>query len=181
MNPRIAILLKYPHNVPRMPACARRHAFLCCRVASGAQLHPANLLRSARRKIGMARPMRENCRLVIIRWQDSAQPMPSWQYLSSLPRTRPVECATVGWLLTDDDDVKVICQSVGNLESAKNAQASGIMTIPARCVISVENLIEVEELTSSSDFAGIAGPAAVAADPQTGPALMPREFESHPA
>jgi hypothetical protein len=131
--------------------------------------------------------MRKDCPLVIIRWQDSAQPLSSWQYLSALPRTRPIECATVGWLLKDDDDIKVICQSVGDLENPKNAQASGIMTIPARCVLSIEKLTEEEVLTSSAgsvdspDFAGAAGPAAVAADPEIGLATMPQEFESHPA
>ena len=131
--------------------------------------------------------MRKDCPLVIIRWQDSAQPLPSWQYLSALPRTQPIECATVGWLLKDDDDIKVICQSVGDLDNPKNAQASGIMTIPARCVLSIEKLTEEEVLTSSAGsvdsagFAGAAGPAGVAADQETGSAAMPREFESHPA
>ena len=128
--------------------------------------------------------MRNDCPLVIIRWQDSAQPLPSWQYLSALPRTRPIECATVGWLLKDDDDIKVICQSVGDLDNPKNAQASGIMTIPARCVLSIEKLTEEEVFTSSAGsagFAGAVGPAAVAVDPEIGSAPMPREFESHPA
>ena len=118
--------------------------------------------------------MRKDCPLVIIRWQDSAQPLPSWQYLSALPRTRPIECATVGWLLKDDDDIKVICQSVGDLDNPTNAQASGIMTIPARCVLSIETLTEEEVPTSSvgpagsPGFAGTVGPADVAADQETG-------------
>src|SRR3990170_879833 len=106
--------------------------------------------------------MREDCPLVIIRWQDSAQPLPSWQYLSALPRTRPIECATVGWLLKDDDDIKVVCQSVGGLDNPKNAQASGIMTIPARCILSIEKLTEEEVLTSSAD---LVGPGPVGPDP----------------
>ena len=128
--------------------------------------------------------MHKDCPLVIIRWQDSAQPQPSWQYLSALAPTRPIECATVGWLLKDDDDIKVICQSVGDLENPKNAQASGIMTIPARCILSIEKLTEEEVLTSSVgsvDFAGAVAPAAVADDRQIGSAPMPREFVSHPA
>lgn len=131
--------------------------------------------------------MRTDCPLVIIRWLDSAQPLSSWQYLSALPRTRPIECATVGWLLKDNDDIKVICQSVGDLDNPKNAQASGIMTIPARCVLSIEKLTEEDVLTFSAGSAGSVGPAGVvapadvAADPETGSAPMPREFESHPA
>jgi hypothetical protein len=127
--------------------------------------------------------MRNDCPLVIIRWLDSAQPLPAWQYLSALPQTRPVECATVGWLLKDDDNIKVICQSVGDLGNPNNAQASGIMTIPARCILSIEKLTEEEELTSSAAgsraAAGAVGPADAAADPAIGSAPMPREFESH--
>ena len=129
--------------------------------------------------------MRNDCPLVIIRWQDSAQPLPAWQYLSALPQTRPIECATVGWLLKDNDQVKVICQSVGDLDNPKNAQASGIMTIPARCVISIEVLTEEEGSTSaagsadSAGFAGIVGPAAVAADLEIGQAPMQRASAPH--
>jgi hypothetical protein len=97
--------------------------------------------------------MRHDCPLVIIRWQDSAQPISAWRHLSQLPVTRAIECASVGWLLKDNDDVKVLCQSVGDLDSPQNAQASGIMTIPTRCVISIERLAEEEEATSSPGFA----------------------------
>jgi hypothetical protein len=99
-------------------------------------------------------PMQANCPLVIIRWQDSRQPSGSWRYLSALPDTTAVEVATVGWLLKDTDDVKVVCQNVGDLNNPENAQASGIMTIPTRCILSVEKLTEEDGLTSS------AGPAA---------------------
>jgi hypothetical protein len=122
--------------------------------------------------------MRQACPLVIIRWQDSAQPLPSWQYLSALPQTRAIECATVGWLLRDDADLKVVCQSVGDLESPKDAQASGIMTIPARCVLSIERLTEEELPTSSApvDPADTVGPFGAAADPEIGSAPRPQEF-----
>jgi hypothetical protein len=93
--------------------------------------------------------MNDACPLVIIRWQDSAQPIPSWQHLAKLAPAQPVECATVGWLLRDDDATKVVCQSVGDLQNAKNAQASGIMTIPTRCVLSIENLSQEAPPTSA--------------------------------
>jgi hypothetical protein len=101
-----------------------------------------------------------------------------------LPRTRPIECATVGWLLQDDDEVKVVCQSVGDLKNPKNAQASGIMTIPARCVVSVERLTEEGELISAAALAVLAVPVADPDDPAdlgTGSGPTPRELESLPA
>ncbi|MBZ0211842.1 MAG: hypothetical protein K8F92_19620 [Hyphomicrobium sp.] len=100
--------------------------------------------------------MPDKCPLVIIRWQDSRQPCGSWRYLSALPPTTAVEVATVGWLLRDDPDVKVVCQNVGDLDHPQNAQASGIMTIPTRCVLSVERLTEDGTIFSAAAVAAIA-------------------------
>jgi hypothetical protein len=132
--------------------------------------------------------MQPHCPLVIIRWQDSAQPIPAWRHLSQLPATRAIECATVGWLLKDNDDVKVLCQSVGDLDSPQNAQASGIMTIPTRCVISIERLTEDGLISSAgsvaapTDIGAAIGSSAGLASPdlRTDLAPRPRESESLP-
>jgi hypothetical protein len=46
---------------------------------------------------------------------------------------------------------------VGDLHNPNNAQASGIMTIPARCVMSIERLSEERRPSASAeiDSAGI--------------------------
>jgi len=111
-----------------------------------------------------------NCPLVIIRWQDSRQPCGHWRFLSALPETSAVEVATVGWLLKNTGDVMVVCQNVGDLAHPEKAQASGIMTIPTRCVLSVEKLTEADGTISSE----IAGAAAIADDPTIAPAPMRR-------
>jgi len=122
--------------------------------------------------------MQTDCPLVIIRWQDSAQPISGWKHLSDLPRTRPIECASVGWLLKDDDDIKVICQSVGDLHNLKNAQASGIMTIPARCVISIERLSEEKNSIAAAGIDLAASDPAGIGDQDPDSAQMPRGSES---
>ncbi|HYD15768.1 MAG TPA: hypothetical protein VEA77_05155 [Hyphomicrobium sp.] len=130
--------------------------------------------------------MSTTCRLVIIRWQDSRQPCGQWRYLSSLPDQKPVEVASVGWLVKDTADVKVICQNVGDLDNPENAQASGIMTIPTRCVLSIETLTEEAGPTvfaGPTDFAGRAVGLAAAADCDRSfdSEPMRRELGSHPA
>lgn len=124
-----------------------------------------------------------DCPLVIIRWLDSRQPSGQWRYLSALPEARPVEVATVGWLVRDTIDVKVVCQSVGDLEYPEKAQASGIMTIPTRCVLSIERLTEVERGTNafavpdaagSAGFAGSAHFVAISEDLEIATGQMPR-------
>ncbi|MGQ0455838.1 MAG: hypothetical protein ACT4OU_02125 [Hyphomicrobium sp.] len=117
------------------------------------------------------------CPLVIIRWLDSRQPCGQWRYLSALPDAHPVEVATVGWLVKDTADVKVVCQNIGDLQHPDKAQASGIMTIPARCVLSIEQLTEVATI-ASADFAdcsaGSGGTAVLADDLDFGSARTPQ-------
>jgi hypothetical protein len=111
-----------------------------------------------------------DCPLVIIRWQDSRQPCGHWRFLSALPETSAVEVATVGWLVKNTADVIVVCQNVGDLAHPEKAQASGIMTIPTRCVLSVERLTEADVSISSE----IAGSAAIADDREIATAPMRR-------
>jgi hypothetical protein len=130
-----------------------------------------------------------HCRLVIIRWQDSRQPCGQWRYLATLPESKPVEVASVGWLVKDTADVKVIAQNIGDLAFPENAQASGIMTIPTRCVISIESLSEdgptfsvgPDPVDSAGRRSSAGFPAGDLAVTGTAPAPTPREFEPHPA
>jgi len=86
-----------------------------------------------------------DCPLVLIKWEDSRQPAPAWTYVRNLSaQYRPVICVSVGWLVQDTNECKVLCQNFGDMES-ENAQASGVMVIPTRCVISVERLVEKDE------------------------------------
>lgn len=107
------------------------------------------------------------CPLVIIRWQDSKQTCGKWRFLSALPEFKSVECATVGWLLKDSNDVKVISQSIGDITNEDNAQASGIMVIAASSVISIEKLVEEDKPTSSS----LASPCRELESPQSPPSF----------
>lgn len=133
-----------------------------------------------------------NCRLVIVRWQDSRQPCGKWRYLSALPDPKPVEVASVGWLVKDTAEVKVLCQNIGDLGHPENAQASGIMTIPTRCVLSIETLTEetgpatfsagpTDFAARCADSAGSAGLAAAADCDRTDSEPKPPELESLPA
>lgn len=89
------------------------------------------------------------CPLVMITWEDSRQPLAKWSYISDLPDIRPVKCTTVGWLLKDGDQSKVVAQSMGDIDSEDDMQAGGVMVIPARCVLSIDRLKEAGSLTAS--------------------------------
>lgn len=80
--------------------------------------------------------------LVIIEWEDSAQPLPAWQHLSDLSLPGVIKCASVGWLVKDGKKVKVLAPNMGGIDSPENIQASGFMQIPTRCVVSIKRLEE---------------------------------------
>lgn len=86
---------------------------------------------------------KNKCPLVMIEWEDSAQPLPAWQHLSDLSLRGPIRCASVGWLIQSDRKVKVLAPNMGALDSELNVQASGFMQIPTRCVIKITRLSEL--------------------------------------
>lgn len=92
----------------------------------------------------------------MITWEDSRQPNGSWQWLSHVGDLLPVKCVTVGWLIKDAADAKVVCQSMADID-CDDMQTGGVMVIPARCVLSIDRLTETGPLkivTSSSRACG---------------------------
>src|ERR1700730_409131 len=79
--------------------------------------------------------------LVLVEWIDSGQPIPGWQWLGSLEPRRPHRCVSVGFLVQDNDDAKVIAPNLG-ASGGDNEwdQASGLITIPTLAVIKLERL-----------------------------------------
>src|SRR5690348_7766180 len=55
------------------------------------------------------------CPLVMIEWEDSAQPIPAWSYLTSFDAPGTVRCASVGWLIHDDEQMKALAPNLGAL------------------------------------------------------------------
>ena len=84
--------------------------------------------------------------LVIIEWEDSRQPNGAWKHLAEAQQWAPVKCASVGWLVADDAQKKVLAPNMGDIDDASNIQLSGEIVIPTSCVLSVTRLTE---LTSS--------------------------------
>lgn len=81
----------------------------------------------------------DNPQLVFIDWEDSAQPLAEWRYLDDLGPLEVVQCQSVGFLVHDGDDVKVLAPNVGDL-GREHAQACGLMRIPTRCIVRVRQL-----------------------------------------
>lgn len=78
--------------------------------------------------------------LVLIEWEDSAQPISGWSWLESFDSFEIVRCQSVGWLIHDGDDVKALAQNMGNLGNEDSAQVSGVIRIPTRCVVKLSTI-----------------------------------------
>lgn len=90
------------------------------------------------------------CPLVMIEWEDSAQPIPSWSYLANLQKPAAVLCASVGWLVSDGESVKALAPNMGAITNKSSVQVSGVIQIPTRCIRKITKLKE-PRLTSASD------------------------------
>lgn len=94
-----------------------------------------------------------HCPLVLVEWEDSAQPTPAWSFLQTYKPDPIVHCVSVGWLIHDGDDLKAIAPNFGNVESDSSAQVSGVIRIPTRCITRTVYLDE-PGITSPSSHPG---------------------------
>lgn len=80
-------------------------------------------------------------RLVLIEWVDSYGCSSQWRHLENCT-PELLLCRSVGWLLHDGDDVKVIVPHLieTDTESRIADQGCGDMTIPASAIRSVTDL-----------------------------------------
>lgn len=83
-----------------------------------------------------------NCRLVMVEWEDSRQPAANWSFLSDFEGGSAVRVASVGWLIQDDEKMKVVAPNMGGLLDGADLQVSGMIQIPTSCVLRVSELAE---------------------------------------
>lgn len=84
----------------------------------------------------------DDCPLVFVQWEDSAQPVPGWQFLSDFSNPKIVRCVSVGWLIHDGGDVKAIAPNMGENGATNSAAVCGVIRIPSRCITQVVRLKE---------------------------------------
>jgi len=77
-------------------------------------------------------------KLVLIEWADSRQPTSAWERISEKPERDYCKCQSVGWLLQDDAEVKVLAANVA--DTGDEMQATGVITIPSVAVLAIKPL-----------------------------------------
>lgn len=84
------------------------------------------------------------CPLVLIEWEDSAQPVAAWRWLRDYAEPDIVRCTSVGWLIHDGEQVKALAPNLGEIGKPEEMQASGVIRIPTRCVVRLTKLRETD-------------------------------------
>ncbi len=67
---------------------------------------------------------------VLVRWVDSRQPTPQWEYVEQIADQSVVVCETIGFVINKDNQKIVIAQNIGD----NGNQVSGVMVIPVRSI-----------------------------------------------
>lgn len=90
---------------------------------------------------------RDSAPLVCIHWRDARHATNQWQYLGDYRPQECIEVMSVGWMIQDDDEAKVLSQSLAGVDDeATELQVAGLKVIPTSAVISIDVIAETERL-----------------------------------
>ena len=79
-------------------------------------------------------------KMAIIYWVDSTQPLPSWRHIEDAPELKCINCRSMGWIISENDDCVMIASNIGDPDS-DNMRASGFMIIP-KCSIKQRTVLQ---------------------------------------
>ncbi|HET6524749.1 hypothetical protein [Sphingopyxis sp.] len=91
-----------------------------------------------------ARPARFG-RTVLIEWIQPREPYGGWSHYAFFEPEEVQTCLSTGHLIHDDDNVKVLAGSAMIVGDDERVMLSGIIEIPARCVVRIVRLEEVSD------------------------------------
>jgi hypothetical protein len=78
-------------------------------------------------------------KLVMLEWEDSAQPIDGWQWVDDYRVPEIVKCVSVGFLIAETKKAYALAPNVGDI-GRERIQASGIIRIPRSAVLKVVRL-----------------------------------------
>ena len=79
-------------------------------------------------------------RLVLVEWHDSFGCSANWEEIGEDCAPKVLTCRSVGWLVYDGEDCKVIVPHLAEATDHTLRQGCGDMTIPARAILSLVDL-----------------------------------------
>lgn len=87
-----------------------------------------------------AKTMSDPVKLVLIEWKDSRRVVDGWTGLTEIGKQTYCDCVSVGFLIQDDENVKVLVANVADMEV--NMQATAGIVIPTVAITAIKVLVE---------------------------------------
>ena len=75
-------------------------------------------------------------KLVIVEWIDASRLSDGWMDIEAIPDAYLHKCVTVGFVISENKDGKVLIPTIGDIEHPDNSHTYGGMLIPLRAIIS---------------------------------------------
>jgi hypothetical protein len=72
-------------------------------------------------------------RLVMLEWEDSAQPVDQWQWIDDYKVPEIITCVSVGFIIAETKAAIALAPNLGDI-GRKRIQASGILRVPRSAV-----------------------------------------------
>jgi hypothetical protein len=77
-----------------------------------------------------------NYPVILIEWVDASRLADSWIDLSDVPEPYPHKCVSVGFLISENENGKIIIPTIADIEHPENRHTYGGMLIPRSAIIS---------------------------------------------
>ena len=74
--------------------------------------------------------------MVLIEWADASRLSDGWMDLADVPDAYVHKCVTVGFIVSENRDGKILVPTVGDVEHRHNSHTYGGMMIPRKAIIS---------------------------------------------
>ena len=71
--------------------------------------------------------------LVVVEWEDSAQPTARWQWVDEYETEDAIKCISVGYIVSESEHAVSLAPNLGDV-TRDRMQASGIIRIPRSAV-----------------------------------------------
>jgi hypothetical protein len=78
--------------------------------------------------------------LLLIEWKDASRLSDSWINLTDIPDAYPHKCISVGFLISENENGKILVPTIGDIEHPENRHTYGGMLIPKSAIISERRL-----------------------------------------
>jgi hypothetical protein len=73
--------------------------------------------------------------LVLVEWIDASRLANGWMDLNEIPDPYPHRCVSVGFLVSENGDGKILVPTIGDVEHPENSHTYGGMLIPTSAII----------------------------------------------